>query len=48
MEGIGGCYVIGGFDGIDGASGMGDGGDLGVGIDLREVGYVWDGSLGSR
>ena len=37
MEGIGGCYVIGRFDGIDGASGMGDGG---VGIDLRGVGGV--------
>ena len=33
--------MIGKFDGIDGASGMGDRGDLGVRIDLREVGYVW-------
>ena len=30
--------MIGRFDGIDGES---DVGDLGVGIDLREVGYVW-------
>ena len=26
MEGIGGCYVIGRFDGIDGVRDMGDGG----------------------
>ena len=32
--------MIGRFDGIDGESDVGDGGDLGVGIDLSEVGGV--------
>ena len=33
------------FDGIDGESDVGDGGDLGVGIDLWRVGYAWSDSL---